>query len=107
MAARYDGIHGSDQVAALGKIEQRRVVADTQDHSRLLPRLMVTDEETTDHIKLAEIGWRQITPHSAGRPYSCGLDSWAARSSTALTNLCPSVAPNCLVSCTASASATR
>jgi hypothetical protein len=55
MAAGHDRVHCSHQLRALGDLEQRRVVANTQNHTRLEPR-RVADEEAANQLKLAETG---------------------------------------------------
>ena len=67
----------------------------------------VAHKKAADQFEFAGIGVFSVQCATQAAPYSCGRNSCAARSNTALTNLCPSVAPNCFVSCTASASATR
>jgi hypothetical protein len=111
MPPRDDGIHGRHQFACPAAREQCRIVADPEnDAASCSTRRLATHKKAAYQVELAEIGVSARTHResiAAGLPYSCGRNSRAARSSTALTNLCPSVAPNCLVNCTASAKATR
>src|SRR5271154_4932287 len=107
MPPSHHSINGGHQIRPPWKLKQRRIIANSENDARLAARRRGPREKAPYQFEFAEVGWLQTTSYCAGRPYSCGRNSCAARSSTAFTNLWPSVAPNCLVSCTASASATR
>ena len=97
-----DGVDGRRQVrirAAASAAPHRRRCPAARRTARAAPLRV---RNSGDQLELAEGSVMNLGCH-----IRAAADSRAARSSTALTNLWPSVAPNCLASCTASASATR
>src|SRR5882724_9152869 len=110
MASCHDGVHGGHQLRFGRQGEHGGVIANPEDDAGLPgARRTAAHEKALNQFELAETGGLSVhcSTHTRSRPYSSGRNSRAARSNTALTNLYPSVAPNCLVNCTASASATR
>ena len=98
MDAGHERVDFRDQLHAGGRLEQRRVVADADAHVRS-PRAAVA-EEAFDECALGK-------RHQALLNARSGRSVRAARSSTALTNLWPSVAPKRLARLTPSLITTR
>src|SRR5579863_730129 len=98
--ARDQGIGGGDQLRIARHLQQRGVVADTGYDVRTA--CAAGAEVTVDEREFPE-------RHALSAACQCspGRKVRAARSSTAFTNLCPSVAPKRLASPTASLMTTR
>ena len=85
MDALHERVHAQGEDLSGGRHQQRSVVAHTQQH--VGPNGTELGKETVDEFELTHRpGYRRA-------PCSCGRSVRAARSSTPLTNLWPSVAP--------------
>src|SRR5579864_3310733 len=95
MHAGDQRVGGRDQLRAGRALEESRVVADSEHDVTAL-------HTAAAEIARDELGLRQRHVRSLMNQCSAARSVRAARSSTAFTNLWPSVAPKRLASCTAS-----
>src|SRR5690606_9578728 len=100
MDAFNKGIDGDDEVMSRFRRNHRAIVTDTDDHTAVLP---FSRKETTDDLELVHA----VSPRPRCQRRSLCRICPAARSSTALTYLWPSTAPNRFVRFTASFITTR
>src|SRR5690606_30860905 len=95
-----DRIDDDDEVMSRFRLDYRAVVANTDDHAAVR---LLSQEETADDIELVHA----VSPRPRCQRRSLCRIWPAARSSTALTYLWPSTAPNRFVRFTASLMTTR
>ena len=56
MPARDQGIYGRHQIRSQGKLEQCRVIADSENDARFRARRIAAREKAPDQFKFTEIG---------------------------------------------------